>query len=92
MLQRLLRCLGLGLALAAVVTHAHSHHSYAEYDDTRMTEIEGTLVRAAMQNPHVRFAVEGVDANGRAITWDLEITSLKLAATFERTAGGVPRG
>ena len=29
-----------------------------------------------MQNPHVRFAVEGVDANGRAITWDLEITSL----------------
>ena len=41
-----------------------------------MTEIEGTLVRAAMQNPHVRFAVEGVDANGRAITWDLEITSL----------------
>jgi hypothetical protein len=29
-----------------------------------------------MQNPHVHFAVEGVDANGRPITWDLEITSL----------------
>ena len=29
-----------------------------------------------MQNPHVRFFVEGVDANGRAITWNLETTSL----------------
>ena len=74
MLQTHLRY--LGLALIAVVGDARAHHSYAEYDDTRMTEIEGTLVRAAMQNPHVRFAVEGVDANGRPITWYLEITSL----------------
>ncbi|HEX7237221.1 MAG TPA: DUF6152 family protein [Gammaproteobacteria bacterium] len=66
----------LGLALAAAATDASAHHSYAEYDDSRMIEIEGTLVRAAMQNPHVHFAVEGVDANGRATTWDLEVTSL----------------
>ena len=65
-----------GLALIAVVVDAHAHHSYAEYDDTRTEEIEGTLVRATMQNPHVRFAVQGVDSNGRPITWDLEITSL----------------
>ena len=65
-----------GLALAAVCLDAHAHHSYAEYDDSRMVEIEGTLVRAAMQNPHARFYVEGVDANGRAITWNLESTSL----------------
>lgn len=66
----------LGLALAAVLTDASAHHSYAEYDDSRMIEIEGTLVRTAMQNPHVHVAVQGVDANGRHITWDLEITSL----------------
>ncbi|HSC16396.1 MAG TPA: DUF6152 family protein [Gammaproteobacteria bacterium] len=72
----LLRHLGLGLALAAVAADARAHHSYAEYDDARMVEIEGTLLRAAMQNPHVHFAVEGLDANGRAVTWDLEITSL----------------
>jgi hypothetical protein len=66
----------LGLALFAVFIDAQAHHSYAEYDDNRMIEIEGTLVRAAMQNPHVHFGVEGVDANGHAITWDLEITSL----------------
>src|SRR5690242_7177395 len=41
-----------------------------------MIEIEGTLIGAAMQNPHVHFTVEGVDANGRAMTWDLEATSV----------------
>lgn len=65
-----------GLALAAVTAEVHAHHSYAEYDDTRMEEIEGTLVRAAMQNPHARFGVQGVDKEGRPITWDLESTSL----------------
>jgi len=73
----------LGLALAAVLTDASAHHSYAEYDDSRMIEIEGTLVRAAMQNPHVHFAVEGVDSNGRNITWDLELTSLNWLQRLE---------
>ena len=66
----------IGLVLTAIVVDAHAHHSYVEYDDKRMVEVEGTLVRAAMQNPHVHFFVEGVDTNGRAITWNLEATSL----------------
>lgn len=72
-----------GLALAAVVTEADAHHSYAEYDDARIVEIEGTLVRTARQNPHVRFFVEGLDANGRAIIWNLEAASVNWLQRLE---------
>lgn len=59
-----------------VASGARAHHSYSEYDDNQIVEIEGTLVKVAMQNPHIHFYVEGVGADGRAITWDLESTSL----------------
>lgn len=81
--MRVPRYLLPGLALAAIVAEAHAHHSYAEYDDTRLEEIEGTLVRAALQNPHVRFGVQGIDQNGQPVTWDLEITSLNWLQRLE---------
>jgi Family of unknown function (DUF6152) len=68
----------LYLAVAScgvVADSANAHHSYSEYDNTQIVEIEGRLVRVAMQNPHVHFYVEGVGADGRAITWDLESLS-----------------
>ena len=59
-----------------IASGARAHHSYSEYDDQRIVEIEGTLAKVAMQNPHIHFYVAGVGADGRAITWDLESTSL----------------
>jgi hypothetical protein len=59
-----------------LASSARAHHSYSEYDDKQIVEIEGTLVKVAMQNPHIHFYVEGVGTDGRAITWDLESTSL----------------
>src|SRR5262245_3647301 len=73
----------LGLALMWILTGAQAHHSYAEYDDSRTTEIEGTLVRADLINPHVRFSVEGVDANGQPITWVIEATSVNWIQRLE---------
>jgi hypothetical protein len=75
----MLRRYGLCLTFVScllVLTSAGAHHSYSEYDDDQIAEIEGTLERVALQNPHVHFFVKGVDAAGRAITWDLESTSL----------------
>jgi hypothetical protein len=65
----------LGCTFGASLT-AHAHHSYAEYDQGKTVEIEGTIVKVAMQNPHVHFAVEGKGANGQPSTWYLEVTSL----------------
>jgi hypothetical protein len=54
----------------------HAHHSYAPYDDTRIVELEGTLVDVAWQNPHVHFKVETVGADQRRVTWDVETVGL----------------
>lgn len=68
-----MRLLHLGAIATLVWTqNIAAHHSYAEYDDQRIVEIEGTLVDVAWQNPHSRFAVEGIGADGRAVTWDIE--------------------
>jgi hypothetical protein len=59
-----------------VASSANAHHSYSEYDDKQIVEVEGRLVRVARQNPHVHFYVEGIGTDGRAVTWDLESLSL----------------
>ena len=61
-------------SLLPCVTSAH--HSYAPYDDTRVIELEGTLVQARWQNPHVHLKVEIVDAQQRRTTWDVETVGL----------------
>ena len=63
-------------SFCAVSAGAAAHHSYSEYDDKQIVEIEGTIERVALQNPHVHFFVRGTDASGRAIVWDLESTPL----------------
>jgi hypothetical protein len=55
---------------------ASAHHSYAPYDDTRVVELEGTLLQARWQNPHVHLTVETVDADQRRTTWDVETVGL----------------
>ena len=55
---------------------AYAHHSYAEYDDQRTIEFEGTLLDVAWQNPHARFMVEAKDENNRVVVWDIEATSV----------------
>jgi hypothetical protein len=59
-----------------VASSANAHHSYSEYDDKQIVEVEGRLVRVAMQNPHVHFYVEGVGTDGRPVTWDVQSLSL----------------
>jgi hypothetical protein len=58
------------------VGNVAAHHSYSEYNDKEIVEIEGTLVEVALQNPHVHFLLRATDANGRVVTWDLESTTL----------------
>src|SRR5688572_2583856 len=75
MFRPLSNCLVIATCLFTAVS-ANAHHSYSEYDDKQIAEIEGTIVKVALQNPHVHFFVEGEDKNGKPITWDLESTTL----------------
>ena len=69
--------LGIGIALASLsCSVAVAHHSYSEYDDKQLVEIEGTLVGSALQNPHIHFSVEVKRADGKAVLYNVEATTL----------------
>lgn len=70
----------------------HAHHTYAEYDDAKTIEIEGTLVKVAWQNPHAHLQVQAPDASGRLVTFDIEGVGLnvmrRLSVPLEEFAVG----
>ena len=71
MLRPRVMCFGIaGFFLACA--SAQAHHSYSEYDNTQIAEIEGTLVAVALQNPHSYFTVRGTGENAEVVTWHLE--------------------
>jgi hypothetical protein len=82
-----MRHLGLlSLALCwAIPIAGLAHHAYAEYDQQKTVEIEGVLVKAAWQNPHLSLKVKGVDAGKHPVTWNIEGSSLNVL-----TRMGVP--
>jgi Family of unknown function (DUF6152) len=69
--------LWIGISLISVsCSAALAHHSYSEYNDKQLVEIEGTLVSSALQNPHVHFGVEVKRADGKAVVYNVEATTL----------------
>lgn len=71
-------CCGLPIA-------APAHHTYSEYDQQKTIEIEGVLVKAAWQNPHLVLKVRVADPRNSTVTWSLEGPSLNVLTRF-----GVP--
>jgi hypothetical protein len=66
----------LGACALGASSAAQAHHSYSEYDQARIVEIEGTLANVALYNPHAHFDVKTAGPDGREVTWRLEATSL----------------
>ena len=55
--------------LILVPIFADGHHSNAGYDFNAVQEVEGEIVRASWQNPHVRLTLR---VTGDAEDWELE--------------------
>ena len=72
-------------------THVRAHHSGSEYAQTTV-EIEGTLLEVAWQNPHVHFFVRAKDADGKAVTWDIEANSLSILRRTDATPDNLKVG
>jgi Family of unknown function (DUF6152) len=51
---------------------AHAHHSQAAFDTKQEISVAGVLVRYEWINPHVFLWIEGTDANGKTVTWEVE--------------------
>jgi len=69
-----------------------AHHAYAEYDQEQTVEIEGTLVKAAFQNPHLSLKVQV--AGTTPSTWEIEgsgINALQRAGSGRLMSEGERR-
>jgi hypothetical protein len=63
-----------GLLLAA--TPSLAHHSFmAEYDETRVITLSGTVTKVSWKNPHVTLNLDVKDESGKVTTWELELAS-----------------
>jgi hypothetical protein len=65
---------------------ALAHHSVAYYSATDRIELVGEIASIQWQNPHIRFELKTVGADGAAKLWHLESSSI-----FLREKDGVTR-
>jgi hypothetical protein len=59
-------------AIALAATPALAHHSFAAFDLTRTTEIQGTLKEFKFTNPHSWMVVSVTDDKGNSAEWTIE--------------------
>ncbi len=65
-------CTALAALAAAVVLPAAGHHSEAGFDTDTVVAFQGTVSRFVWRNPHVYIDVEGTDALGGVVAWEVE--------------------
>ena len=65
-----------GLALLGSAVSAFAHHGFGvEFDSSKCMDLKGTLTGIRWENPHAYFDMEVKDADGKAVTWHLEMVT-----------------
>jgi len=68
-----LKSFGLAaLATLAIVLPASAHHSHANYEAIKWTDIKGKVTELQWLNPHVWVYIDMKDAKGETVQWALE--------------------
>lgn len=75
----------VGLALSRAPANAH-HASAPFYDDTKSVEAVGTVERFIFRNPHSFLFINGPNADGETVEWEVELG----AAVSMRRQGWTP--
>jgi hypothetical protein len=70
-----------GLCLWAPTTLAH-HSFAAEFDYEATGTIEGEVIEVLFVNPHVRYFVAVVDADGNEAIWDTQTSSVNTLLRY----------
>src|SRR3954465_2466575 len=67
------KALGIAAAItAAFILPASAHHSHANYEAIKWTDIKGKVTEVQWLNPHVWVYLDTKDAKGEAVQWALE--------------------
>ena len=73
-MQSMTRSLVIGLLAAGILSSAApmlAHHSAAMFDDTKVSEVSGTVKELQWANPHIWLQVI-VEENGKTMEWSFE--------------------
>lgn len=53
-----------------------AHHSFkAEYDESRLITLSGSVTKVSWKNPHVMMNLDVKDEHGKVANWELELAS-----------------
>lgn len=63
----------LGCAALLASGQAFAHHSYAAFDMTRATEVQGTVKSFLWANPHSLLVLSGTAADGNVVDMNMEM-------------------
>ena len=64
------------LLVFAAAMGVRAHHAFAaEYDETKLVTVKGTVTRFEWVNPHAWLYVEGTDQSGKPAKWSFEMGS-----------------
>jgi hypothetical protein len=74
------RLAGLGvtcrsLAVLLFAANASAHHSFAMFDQARQLALHGTVHEFQWTNPHSWIFLDVPDADGKNVTWQIELNS-----------------
>lgn len=74
--MKLVIAAAIALAAAGAAGQAFAHHSFAMFDRTKTTTIDGTVKEFQFTNPHSWLEVNVPDAKGGMTQWSLEMNNL----------------
>jgi len=82
-MRNLLLSATVAAATACLPLLARAHHSFAtHYDPTRSVDLHGTVVDFSYRSPHSFLYLEAANADGDAVTWEIEMASVPLLRRF----------
>ena len=65
-------CTAVAALAVVVIVPASAHHSEAGFDTDAVVAFQGTVRRYSWRNPHVYIDVEGTNAAGEVVAWEVE--------------------
>ena len=71
--SRILVATAAAAGLLAVAPLAAHHSAAAAYDETKNVEVQGTVKRVLVRNPHSWVFLDSTDEKGQKVEWQIEM-------------------